>query len=250
MIPIQDSIPRRCPPVATWTLIGLNALVFLLEISLPEKRLEQLFYLFGIVPARYTHPDWAVWFGLPLDDYWPFLTSMFLHGSWVHFIGNMWTLWIFGDNVEDQMGPWRYLIFYLLCGLAAGVVHVILNPHSTVPTIGASGAISGVMGAYYALFPLARIIVMIPIFIFPFFFELPAILYLGLWFLIQFTSGTLSLALPGAHGGIAWWAHVGGFVAGIVLYRFFLSSGRPCHYYPDESIPWGVNWPQGHQNYH
>src|SRR5437773_575379 len=147
MIPISDTVPRRNPPIATWLLMIANGLVFLFELTLPPPALQQFFYLFGIVPARFTHPDWASWAGFPMDDYWPFVTSMFLHGGWLHIIGNMWTLWIFGDNVEDRMGPGRFTIFYLLCGLFAGSVHCLTNADSTLPTVGASGAIAGVMGA-------------------------------------------------------------------------------------------------------
>jgi len=222
MFPLRDTIPSRCPPVVTWMLILANCLVFLVELAMPEPVLRQFFYTFGIVPARYTHPEWAVWVGLPVDDYWPFLTSMFLHGGWLHLISNMWTLWIFGDNVEDRMGPVRYLIFYLICGLCAGLVHWWMNPNSTVPTVGASGAIAGVLGAYFVLFPLSRVIVVVPVLFFPFFFEVPAVLYLGVWAASQFFSGTLALAAPQYVGGIAWWAHAGGFVAGAVLHKFFL----------------------------
>jgi membrane associated rhomboid family serine protease len=222
MIPIRDTIPRITPPIATWLIILANSFVFLSQLSLSEYDLKQFFYTFGIVPARYTHPEWASLVGFPIDNYWPFLTSMFLHSGWLHIIGNMWTLWIFGDNVEDRIGPVRFVFFYLLCGLAAGIVHSYTNPDSTLPTVGASGAIAGVMGAYFFLFPYARIIVMVPILIFPFFFELPAVFYLGFWALAQLFSGTLSLGVPGEVGGVAWWAHVGGFTAGIVLHFFFL----------------------------
>jgi len=222
LFPIRDTIPSRNPPIATWTLILINSVVFLFELTMPEYSLKQFFYLFGIVPARYTHPEWAAWMGFPIDDYWPFFTSMFLHGSWLHIIGNMWSLWIFGDNVEDRMGPLRFAFFYLLCGLAAGVVHWYTNPDSTVPTVGASGAIAGVMGAYLFLFPYARIIVLVPILFFPFFFELPAVTFLGFWVLTQIFTGTLSLGNPGDVGGVAWWAHVGGFMSGIVLQFFFV----------------------------
>ena len=122
MIPVRDTIPHRRTPVVTWALIAVNVIVFFYELSLEPEDLERLFYLFGVVPARYTHPEWALRIGLPLDNYWPFLTCMFLHGGWAHVIGNMWTLWIFGDNVEDQMGRIRFLLFYLLSGLVAGVV--------------------------------------------------------------------------------------------------------------------------------
>src|SRR5437016_549603 len=163
MLPIGDTIPARNPPVGTWLLILANSVVFLFELMMPQPSLEQLFHLFGIVPARYTHPDWALSAGLPLGDYWPFLTSMFLHGGWLHIIGNMWTLWIFGDNVEDRMGPVRFTIFYLVCGLIAGVVHWYTNPDSVLPTVGASGAVAGVLGAYLVLFPRAQLVVMFPI---------------------------------------------------------------------------------------
>jgi membrane associated rhomboid family serine protease len=211
----------------TWTLLLVNAVVFFYELRLTDAQLEQFFYLFGLVPARYSHPQWALWVGFPADDYWPFLTSMFLHGGWMHFLGNMWTLWIFGDNVEDRMGPLGFVVFYLLCGLAAGLLHYFTNLHSTVPTVGASGAIAGVMGAYFVLYPYARIIAVFPVFFIPFFFELPAVLYLGIWFYSQFLSGMFSLVGPEQVGGIAWWAHVGGFVAGAVLRLFFVRPRRP-----------------------
>ncbi len=222
MFPLQDTIVSRHPPIATWALIGLNCLVFFLELSLPPETLQQVTYLLGIVPARFTHPVWAQGVGFPLGAYWTLLTTMFLHAGWFHLFGNMWTLWIFGDNVEDQMGPFRFVLFYLLCGVLAGVVHLTTNPDSTIPTIGASGAIAGVMGAYLVMFPQARIIVLVPIFIFPFFFDMSAFFYLGFWFFIQFFSGTAAIASPGQVGGIAFWAHVGGFLSGILAFGFFL----------------------------
>jgi membrane associated rhomboid family serine protease len=179
-----------------------------------------------MVPARYTHPEWATLVGFPVDDFWPFLTSMFLHGGWLHIITNMWALWIFGDNVEDRMGPVRFLIFYLLCGLFAGITHWFMNPDSTIPTVGASGAIAGVMGAYFILFPRSRVIVLLPILFIPLFFELPAIVYLGIWLFSQLFSGTLSVAATSDVAGIAWWAHVGGFIAGMLLHFLFIRRGR------------------------
>ncbi|HEX4584117.1 MAG TPA: rhomboid family intramembrane serine protease [Burkholderiaceae bacterium] len=222
MLPIGVDVPSRNPPIATWLLILANSFVFLFELSMPEDALAQFFYLFGIVPARYSHPVWAEAVGFPVDSYWPFLTSMFLHDGWLHIIGNMWTLWIFGPKVEDRMGPVRYLVFYLLCGLVAGVVHWFTNEASTVPTIGASGAIAGVMGAYFFMFPFSRVVVLLPVFFFPLFFELPAVTYLGIWALSQALSGAFSLVGPAVAGGIAWWAHVGGFVAGIALQFAFV----------------------------
>ena len=226
MLPIQDTIPGKNPPIATWLLILANSVVFLFELGMPKHALEQFFYLFGIVPARFAHPEWALWVGLPVDDYWPFLTSMFLHGGWMHIIGNMWTLWIFGANVEDRMGPLRFLSFYLLCGLVAGLLHWFVNADSTIPTVGASGAIAGVMGAYFFLFPYSRLVVLVPFFFYPFFFELPAVTYLGFWALSQVFSGTFSLAGPEDVAGVAWWAHVGGFMAGVLLHFVFVKRGH------------------------
>ena len=227
MIPIRDTIPSRGVPVVTWSLIAANVAVFLFELTLDPDELEALFYLFGVVPARFTHPSWASRLGLPVDDYWPFLTSMFLHDGWLHVISNMWALWIFGDNVEERMGRLRFLLFYLLTGLAAGLVHWFTNAQSIVPTVGASGAIAGVLGAYFVLFPYARIIVLLPVFFFPFFFELPAVTYLFVWFASQMIGGALSALGPQDVGGIAWWAHLGGFGAGMLLHRLFLlPAGR------------------------
>src|SRR5256884_7859606 len=246
MFPIRDTIPAKNPPIATWFLILANSFVFLFELTLSPHQLEQFFYFFGIVPARFTHPDWAQWVGFPVDDYWPFLTSMFLHGGWMHVIGNMWTLWVFGDNVEDRMGRLRFLSFYLLTGLAAGLTHWLTNADSTVPTVGASGAIAGVLGAYFVLFPFSRIIVMFPVFFLPFFFELPAATYLLFWFLSQVFAGTLAGLGPENVGGVAWWAHVGGFVSGVVVHRLFLLPRRsgPRRWERDEDGVEGA-WTRG-----
>lgn len=222
MIPIADSTPRRGPAWATWLLILCNLGVFGLELSLDHEGLAQLFYQFGIVPARHGDPAWAAEVGYRGPGILSYLTSMFLHAGWLHLIGNMWTLWIFGDNVEERMGRLRFLLFYLLCGLAAGVVHTLTSPLSQIPTVGASGAIAGVLGAYLLLFPRARILTVVPVLFYPLLFRLPAVLYLGFWFLTQFLSGTLALAEPNEAGGVAWWAHVGGFLAGLVLLGFFL----------------------------
>jgi len=247
LIPLRDTIPHRHAPVMTWALIAINLVVFLYELSLPPEDLERFIYLFGIVPARYSHPEWAHWMGLRVDDYWPFLTCMFLHGGWAHVIGNMWSLWIFGDNVEDVMGPWRFLIFYLLTGLAAGLTHYFLNIDSVVPTVGASGAIAGVLGAYFVLFPRSQIVVLVPIFFFPFFFQLPAVTYLLFWFLSQVLGGALAGLSSSQVSGIAVWAHVGGFVAGIALHRLFVlpQRERPRRFGRDEvGIEGGwAGWP-------
>jgi len=165
---------------------------------------------------------------LATSNYWPFLTGMFVHGSWLHILANMWTLWIFGDNVEDRMGPTRFVIFYLLCGVAGSVAHVLANPDSTMPTLGASGAVAGVLGAYLILFPYSRLVVLVPILLFPFVFEIPAVFFIGFWALSQLFSGTLSLASRANVGGIAWWGHIGGFAAGIVLQMVFVNRGDAC----------------------
>ena len=235
MIPIRDTIPSRRTPVVTWTLIAVNTAVFLCELMLGPVLLERLTYLLGVIPARYTHPEWALQIGLPAYDPLPLITSMFLHGSLLHLIGNMWMLWLFGDNVEDRMGPLRFLVFYLLVGIAAGLTHIFAHPDSVIPTIGASGAIAGVLGAYFFLFPRARIIAWLPVFFLPFFLELPAVTYLLFWLLIQVFSGTLSGLQP-QQGGVAWWAHVGGFVAGALIHRAFILSGdrRPRRMQSDE----------------
>jgi membrane associated rhomboid family serine protease len=222
VFPLRDINPSRRAPAMTLMLIAVNVAVFLLELSLPPEELTAAMNIYGIVPARYfgAAPPAGPVHLLPL----PLLTSMFLHAGWIHLISNLWILWIFGDNVEDRLGHLRFLVFYLGSGLAAGVVHLFTNMDSSLPTIGASGAIAGVMGAYFLLFPRARVLAVIPIFFWPFFVEVPAIVFMGFWFAGQFLSGLLSFGQTG--GGIAWWAHVGGFVAGVVLCPVFLKRRR------------------------
>ena len=219
MIPIKDTVPRRTFPFATLAIIAVNGLVFLFELSLTEPQLNRFVYLFGMVPARYSHPAWATMLGLPLDSYWSFMTSLFLHGGWLHVVGNMWFLYLFGDNVEDRLGPVRFVLFYLLAGLAANLIHFLVNHESTMPVIGASGAIAGVMAAYLRLFPTARIITLLPVLFVPFFFEIPAVFFMLFWFFLQLFSGAASLVAAQGGGGIAWWAHVGGFAVGFLLVK-------------------------------
>ena len=203
MIPLRDVIPSRTFPFFTVSFIVLNSVAFLFELSLSERALDQFIFVYGVVPAR-----------LNLISVF---TSMFLHGGWAHFLGNMLFLWIFGDNVEDRLGHVRFVVFYLLCGAAAVVAHVFMNPASTVPTIGASGAIAGVMGAYFVLYPHSRVLALVPLFIVFEIVEVPAILFLGIWFLMQFFYGVGSLGTgTGVEaGGVAFWAHIAGFVAGM-----------------------------------
>ena len=216
MIPIRDDAPRYTTPWINYFLIALNCLVFLYELQLGPRNLNTLFLTFGMVPARLTA---ALRVGAFAVAFLPVLTSMFMHAGWLHIIFNMWWLWIFGDNVEDSLGHFPYLIFYLLSGLGAAVVHLIFNWGSRVPSVGASGAIAGVMGAYFVLFPSARVLT----FIFVFFTWLPAWLILGYWFVLQFLTGaaTSMAAGQGSSGGIAVWAHVGGFLAGVVMIKLF-----------------------------
>jgi hypothetical protein len=216
MIPIRDAVRSAHFPLVNWLLIAANSLAFFWQLSL-GPRLQEAVFLYGIVPMRYSDPVAAAHF-TPFEQVLPFFTSMFLHGGWLHILGNMWFLYIFGDNIEDRLGSIRYLFFYLLCGIAAGLIHLVTNWHSRLPTIGASGAIAGVMGAYVLLFPGARILTLVPIFFFVQFFEIPAFIFLGYWFLIQLLSAGLT---PSDMGGVAWWAHIGGFVTGAVLVKIF-----------------------------
>ncbi len=232
MIPLKDTIPHRHTPFITYLLIIVNVLIFFYELSLPPHSLNILLYTFGLVPARYSHPQWATFLGLHFDNYWPFFTCMFLHGGWFHIISNMWCLWLFGDNVEDKFGHFGFLIFYIICGLIASFTHYYFNSNSTVPVIGASGAIAGVMGAYFVMFPRSRILTLIPIFFLPFFIEIPAVIFLGFWFLSQLFSGTYMLFASSHVASIAWWAHIGGFVAGMILQKLFKNEHRD--YFADE----------------
>jgi membrane associated rhomboid family serine protease len=234
MFPLKDTIQHIGFATATWALIALNGIIFIFEISIPEDLLQQLFFLFGLVPAKYSYPQWAYIHGLTFDHYLSFLTNIFLHGGLFHILGNMWFLYLFGSSVEDRMGHLRFLIFYLLSGVAANVIYFVFDIHSKVPEFGASGAIAGVMGAYLVMFPNARIITLFLILFFPVFIEISAFFYVGFWFLMQIFSGTLSLGSDQA-GGVAWWAHIGGFATGILLLPFFRSNHHsPRKRYPDE----------------
>ncbi|MBR9979825.1 MAG: rhomboid family intramembrane serine protease [Desulfatitalea sp.] len=217
MIPIRDTTPSRNVPVINNVLIGINVVVFLVQMMMPEPLVERFIFTYGLVPARYTVDRLAEHFTFT-QQIFSWLSFMFIHGGFLHILGNMWTLYIFGDNVEDRLGPVRYLLFYLLCGLASGISHFALNAGSTLPTIGASGAIAGVMGAYFLLHPHSRILTLIPIIIFPLFVEIPAFFFLGLWLLLQFINAT---ATSGAAGGVAWWAHIGGFLFGMLFLKLF-----------------------------
>jgi membrane associated rhomboid family serine protease len=221
MIPIRDTAPCHSRPVVTWSLIVICTAIFIVMQWLPYEMSYRLVHLYGMVPLRYTNPDWARLQGLPFDGYFSFLTSLFLHGNWLHLITNMWFLWIFADNVEDRMGRIRFLIFYILCGLFATYLQWYFDRTLEIPVVGASGALAGVLGAYFFLYPMARVI-LLPIPFVPFIFNVPAIAFLGIWVIIQLHNATTSVVFKGVSVDVAWWAHLGGFIAGILLYRYFI----------------------------
>ncbi len=223
---MRDTATTRRFPVVNWILILTNLAVFVHELRLPPASLKGFLYQYGVVPYLWFQPDVRAAVELDGNNWVPLVTSQFLHGGWLHVISNLWVLYIFGDNVEEHLGSLRYLFFYLLSGVAASALHIWTNPESQVPAIGASGAIAGVMGAYLVLFPRARVVTLIPIFIFPWIIEVPAYVFLAFWFLSQFFSGTLALASQADGEGIAWWAHVGGFLSGIVLLAVFTPKSK------------------------
>jgi membrane associated rhomboid family serine protease len=229
MLPLKDDQPSYSTPYVNWFLIGLNILIFLFQATLDPRSSKLLAQQFGEVPShlaafvagshRYTLPQVVL----------PFFTSMFLHGGWAHVLGNMWFLYIFGDNVEDYLGHFKYLVFYLMSGLIAMGTQVAIYPHSNVPTIGASGAIAGVLGAYLVLYPRARVLTWFFVFI----IYIPAWFVLGEWFVMQFLYGAASLSAAQAGrdlGGVAFWAHVGGFVAGMLMIKLFPERSRRSPY--------------------
>ena len=220
MIPLKDNIPAKNFPYVNIGLILINSAFFIYEMSYGPE-LDQLIFTLGFIPARFIAQQGETL--LNPAGFLPVFSSMFLHANLVHLISNMWMLWIFGDNVEDCMGHGRYLLFFLLCGIASVFAQTISNPQSVIPMVGASGAISGVLGAYIITYPKARILTLVPIVILFYIIELPAYFFLGFWFLIQLIQGSLySLnSEQMAGGGVAWWAHVGGFAAGALLLQVF-----------------------------
>jgi membrane associated rhomboid family serine protease len=239
MFPLKSLAPRRAFPFVTLALIGINVYIFLQQVAMRPRLLNELVNAYGLVPARFANllnMTFSPVYGLrritPEAAILPLLTSLFLHASWLHIIGNMWFLWIFGQTVEDALGHFPFLLFYLACGVAAGLTHVAFNLNSKLPTIGASGAISGVLGAYLVLYPGAQILTLVPIIVIPLIVRLPAVLFIGLWFVFQFLGGLGTLQLQDA-GGVAFWAHVGGFIAGMFLAAIARNHRRvlPANYY-------------------
>ena len=231
MLPLKDTVQSRSFPIVNWSLIALNVFIFFIILSLGD-RAEVLVAVLGVVPARLLHHP-------GLFEFATLFTAMFLHGGWAHLLGNMLALYVFGDNVEDRMGSGPYLLFYLLCGLVASFAHIALNPTSAIPTVGASGAISAVLSAYLLFFPSARVITLVPIFFLPWFVEVPAVIFIGFWFVSQLLNGVLTVvAGVQALGGVAWWAHVGGFLAGLIFAPLLARRRDVRRAYLDEYFPW------------
>ena len=212
MFPIRDTNRSHTFPIVNWMIIIINASIFIIQVRLPNETVEIIFNTFGVIPIRFVefHP-------LALIS---LFSSQFLHGGWLHIIRNLWILYIFGDNVEDRIGHIQYLVFYIITGIAGGLLQVVTQPFSNTPMIGASGAISGVLGAYIFFFPRARVLTFVPIFILPWLVEIPAVIFLGIWFLSQFVN-VINEASTIVNSGIAYWAHLGGFGAGFILARRF-----------------------------
>jgi len=231
MIPIRDTIRSRSFPFINWAIIILNSLVFFYQVNLPGSQLDRFIQTFALVPSQITTN--------PLTWY-PFLTHMWLHGSLLHIIGNMWVLLIFGDNVEDKLGSGRYLLFYLMGGIAAGLLQYFFSSSTDVPALGASGAIAAIMGAYFVFYPRAKVVTFVPIFFFGWFVRISSFVFISLWFLLQLFSGVSSLsAAAGTQvSGVAWWAHVGGFLFGLLMARPFCLGKCQRQEYADEHYPW------------
>jgi len=215
MIPIRDRNPSGTFPYVTIGIIVINVLIFLYELSLGSG-LGEFIMKFGVVPLKVSYYSQASDLTF-INTFFPFISSMFLHGGFIHLIGNMWFLWIFGDNIEDKLGHFRFIAFYLLCGIIASSVHVYFNIQSKVPCVGASGAIAGVLGAYMITFPRARVVTIVPLFVFIQVMELPAMVVLGFWFVIQFFNGAATITASTSGAGVAWWAHIGGFAVGVII---------------------------------
>jgi membrane associated rhomboid family serine protease len=231
MIPIRDTIRSRSFPFVNWAIIILNSLIFLYQSNLTSSQLDAFIQTYALTPSLISATNPATWY--------PLLTHMWLHASFWHLLGNMWVLFIFGDNVEDRLGSGRYLLFYLLGGLSAGLLQFFFSAGSNVAALGASGAIAAVMGAYFIFYPNSKVVTFVPIFFFGWFVRISSYVFFGIWFLTQLFSGVSSLAAAGtATGGVAWWAHVGGFLFGLIMARPFSIGRSQRQEYSDEHYPW------------
>lgn len=239
MIPLRDNVVHKQPPLVVIALIAVNVAVFLYQIVLPDDATVEFIYRHGLIPQRYSDPQWALLNGLLPNDYWPFVTSAFVHGGWLHLIFNMWTLYLFGSTLEGRLGPVQFLAFYLCCAVLSMSAHAYFNANSAIPVIGASGAIAGVIGAYAGSFPRARITLLVPIVFIPLIFSIPAIAFAVFWFALQVFQGASDALLLRIGDNIAWWAHIGGFIAGLILLPVFLllAPSRPTRIRWDRD-PW------------
>ncbi|WP_320170780.1 rhomboid family intramembrane serine protease [Maridesulfovibrio sp.] len=230
MIPIRDNVPCLTTPYVLRAIMIINIAIFIFEQTLTPSGRLVLFHLLGVVPARFFNHEWAVAAGYPDAGTLPLFTYMFLHSNWLHIILNMWMLWIFADNIEDAVGHVRFVIFYLACGLAAIATQMAIDPAASAPVIGASGAVAGIMGGYLLLYPHGKVLTLFPVVIIPFFFKIPAWLFLLLWFAIQVVSG-ITDHFAGAAEKIAWAAHAGGFIAGMLMIKLFVRKDRCVYCY-------------------
>jgi membrane associated rhomboid family serine protease len=220
MIPIRDTAPCYSTPWVSWTLMVIWITIFVSMKLMPDDLAVRILNEYGMVPIRYSSKRWAASANLPFDYYFSFFSNLFLHGNWSHLLVNLLFMWIFGDNVEDRMGKLPFIVFYLVCGFFASFLQWYFDPMLTIPVVGASGAIAGVLAAYFFLYPLERVI----LFLFPILVPVPAIAFLGVWVMIQLHDATTSIFFKDGTMDVAWWAHIGGFMAGCILYRFFLKS--------------------------
>jgi membrane associated rhomboid family serine protease len=226
VFPIRDTVSRTREPVVVWTIIALNVVAFVYQIGLTAPEQQVFLYRHALVPLRYFNPSWARRIGLSPTDLTPFLTNTFLHGGWLHIISNLWTLYIFGPALEDRLGRLRFAALYGLAGIIASATHAFFNATSPMPVLGASGAIAGIIAAYAGRFPYAWVQVLVPILFIPLFFHIPAMVFAGIWFLTQVMQGTSELFTPLDGGGIAWWAHIGGFASGWLLLHWLDGPSR------------------------
>jgi membrane associated rhomboid family serine protease len=242
MIPLRDNILQANPPVVVFLLIALNAVVFLVMLTMPTSMVINAVYQYGLVPARYFAQSWEMHYTSQQVSLWPFITAAFIHGNLLHIVFNMWTLYIFGSTLEARFGSVLFLAFYLLCVVASMYAHAYFHPYSTEPVIGASGGIAGLIGAYALTFPRARITLLIPIFFIPLIFTVPAAAFAAVWFLIQLGQGLWTALSPSVGTNIAWWAHIGGFLTGLLLLPLFLLlAPTRTMQYRWERDPWSTS---------
>ena len=232
MFPIRDTVRARSFPFTNWAIIIVNGVIFFLQSNLSAQNLDWIVERFALIPAYVDFSNPVTWI--------PFFTHIWLHGSLFHLISNLWMLFIFGDNVEDRLGSGRYLVFYVLGGITAGLLQYYFNPASQIPALGASGAIAAAMGAYFLFFPRSKVVTLVPVFFFGWFVNIPSIIFLGIWFATQVLSGVVALGIPAAEqmGGVAWWAHIGGFLFGLIMAKPFCIGRCTRQQYPDEYYPW------------